>query len=163
MTLDGGNNNVQQLCILFMSVTLCVLKWQLPTLILWNAVGEVNSPQVMLYSFWFYWALTSLKLYQSFVQRILDQLCLAWILDRILQYLYGNEFLNDFSFLGHDSVRWAGLLTICCAVVWQEQSSWNLSFLVLFLRQVLCIAMACTTYRCTNIGHLLVLSSRRVI
>ncbi len=35
MTLDGGNGSVQQLCILFMSVTLCVLKCQLLTIISW--------------------------------------------------------------------------------------------------------------------------------
>ena len=36
MTLDGGNDNMQQLCIfIHVSRSLCFLKWQLLTLILW--------------------------------------------------------------------------------------------------------------------------------
>ena len=52
--------------------------------------------------------------------------------------------------VGHDCLYQAGLLTICYAVVWQEQSSWTLCILVLLLIWVLQIVIACAASGCTT-------------
>ena len=65
------------------------------------------------------------------------------------------------SLLDHDCLYQAGLLTICYAVVWQEQSSWILCILVLLLIWVLQIVIACAASWRTIIDYPLVLSLRR--
>jgi hypothetical protein len=91
--------------------------------------------------------------------------CIASVLHECFSELYNLSVeicsCLTLSLLDHDCLYQAGLLTICYAVVWQEQSSWILCILVLLLVWVLQIITVCAASGRTTIDYSLVLSQRR--
>ena len=91
--------------------------------------------------------------------------CIASVLHECLSECYNLSVeicsCLTLSLLDHDCLYQAGLLTICDAVVWQEQSVWFLCILALLLIWVLQFVIACAASRHTTIDYPLVLSQRR--